>query len=309
MTTSYIQIEDDAQKLYEAFDKAYKTKIGEEIRHSRTHKFVSQHKFMRHQVFTPGSWLVDLVKFGDYWYVFFVEANTRYLIVIQGNSDFLTPSAIEVNTNKRVPTDIFLEVFKRFEEMNGKPVTNLIGDSEKAFWSKLMMEYYQEKNIAVEINNVSKQGHIRMSILDRIVRTMRDICYNMHLEKNVAPNEMIQAVVVYNDTTHHTFRKMLNKDLTPKMLHENPDYEKQFIQALKLDNIHISSQRGFHIPVGIKVVAFDELAPLEKRKRSKVLEGDYVVEQFNLDGTYKLKNNDDGSILASVPRRNLRAIY
>ena len=309
MTTSYIQIEDDTQKLYDAFDKAYKTKIGEETRASKSHKFVSQHKFMRHQVFTPGSWLVDLVKFGDYWYVFFVEANTRYLIVIQGNSDFLTPTAVEVNTNKRVASDIFLEVFKRFEEMNGKPVTNLIGDSEKAFWSKRMMEYYKEKNIETEIINVSREGHIRMSILDRIVRTMRDICYNIGYEKNVDPSKMIQAVVVYNDTTHKTFRKMLNKDLTPTQLHENGGYEKEFILALQLDNIRISSQKGFNIRVGTKVVVYDEHAPLEKRKRSKVLEGDYVVERFNLDGTYTLKNKIDDSILLSVPRRNLRAIY
>ena len=309
MTTSYIQIEDDVPKLYDAFDKAYKTKIGEVTRPSKSHKFVSQHKFMRHQVFSPGSWLVDLVKFGDYWYVFFVEANTRYLIVIQGNSDFLTPSAVEVNTNKRVPTDIFLEVFKRFEEMNGKPVTNLIGDSEKAFWSKRMMSYYKEKNIETEINNVSKQGHIRMSILDRLVRTMRDVCYNMSFEKNVSPAQMIEAVVVYNNTTHHTFRKMLNKDLTPAQMHENSDYERQFVHALQMDNTRISSQKGFDIRVGTKVVVYDEHAPLEKRKRSNVIEGDYVVKKLSLDGTYVLKNNDDGSILASVPRRNLRAIY
>ena len=307
--SQYILIEDDPPPLYNVFDKAYKTKIATEFRRSKSHKFVSQHKYMLHQIYPRGTWFVDLVKFGDYWYVFFVEANTRYLIVIQGNSDFLNTDSVLVNTNKRVPTDIFLEVFQRFEEMNEKKVLLLIGDSEKAFWSKSMREYYNKRNIGIKIINVNEDGHIGMAILDRLVRTIRDICYNMKFTQSVTPKEIIEAVVVYNNTIHHTFKNIVGEDWTPLMVHENEEYEDKFIDGLFNDNIRISSQGAFLIRNGTKVVVFNEMETKKRKIRSKILDGEFVVEKHNNDGTYTIKNKEDNSIISNVPRRNLRPIY
>ena len=308
-TNQYIQIEDEPEPLYNLFDKAYKTKIGRAFRPSKSHKFVSQSKYMLHQIHPHGTWLVDLVKFGDYWYVFFVEANTRYLIVIQGNSDFLNSDSVLVNRNKRVPSDIFLEVFQRFEEMNaGHLISMLIGDSEKAFWSIRMRDYYKRHNIRICIINVSTSGHLGMSILDRLVKTIIDICHRMKFSQSVTPKEMIDAVVVYNNTVHSTFSKLVGENWTPLMVHNNSEYEHEFTKALMRDNWRITAQPAFDIRIGTQVVVRDE-NPHQRKIRSRVVEGDCIVASVNMDGTYNLKNRDDDSTLSNVPRRNLRPIY
>ena len=309
--TEVIEIEDDDVDLATAFDKAYKTKAGVEYKVSESHKFKDQGKYCLHQVYHPGTWLMDLVKFGDYWYVFFVEANTRYLIVVQGNSDFLTPDANVININRRVPSDVFLEAFERFDSMNHhRRIFMVIGDSEKAFWSETMIQYYERNNIRTKRINVSQDGHIGMSLLDRLVRTMRVICDNLYLSKvSVTPKEMIRAVVVYNNSAHHTFTKMGLTGRTPAELHKNGALEQAFRQALLEDNLKIRELKSYEIPPGTEVVVRDEMAkPRRLKKTAMVLNGKWYVEEYIPNEGYRIKNSE-GEIIEKVCRRNLRPIY
>ena len=255
-------MEDDMDELATGFNNAFATKAGVNFRRSQTHKFTDQSKYCLHQIYHTGTWLVDLVKFGDYWYVFFVEANTRYLIVVQGNSDYLTPDANVVNIHRRVPTDVFLEAFERFDSMNHhRRIYMLIGDSEKAFWTPTMLTHYESNLIRTKRINVSHDGHIGMALLDRLVRTVRGICDNLYPDKvSITPREMIKAVVVYNNTAHHTFEKMGLANRCPSDLHRTPELEAAFKRALLADNLRIIKQKDYVIKPGTEVVVRDEMA-------------------------------------------------
>ena len=316
MTTSdtYIEIEDDNKELVEDFNRAFTTKVGTEYRRSLSHKFKDQYPYCLHQIYHPDTWFVDLVKFDDYWYVFFVEANTRYLIVVQGNSNFIIENAVEINANKRVPSNIFLEAFQQFQSMINKPIYKLIGDSEKAFWSQAMMDYYRKNNILTKIINVSQEGHIGMAILDRLVRTIRSAANNLYPqnEGKISPTEMIKVVVIYNTSAHSTFTRMKLGKLTPTDLHNSRDLENSFRQALVKDKERILAMKNFIIKPGTEIVVRDEMKMtqrgLKKTKTPMIIPGKWEVVAYIPNHGYTIKNNE-GEILTNIQRRNLRPIH
>ena len=310
----YTIIKDPNEKTLETiFNNAFKSKVGKDVKEveadERTHRFPkNQNHLHLHQIFHPNTWLIDLVKFDDFWYVFFVEANTRYLIVVQGNSDFLTNDATstEVQPKKRVKTDIFMDVFKRFQEINGsKPIYKIIGDSERAFWSKSMMTYYKENNILIEKINVSKEGHVRLGILDRLVRTIRQMCYNAELSELVIPTEMIKIVLTYNNTQHSVFYKYAKIKATPLEVHNNPDLEKRFIQGLISQNEKTAQQDTFYLDTGTPVIVKAPTPEIFSKNKQPSMKGIYYVEKRYDDGKYVVKNKRSGKVIENVPRRNL----
>ena len=311
----YTIIKDSNEKTLETiFNTAFKSKVGKDVKEvepdERTHRFPkNQNHLHLHQIFHPNTWLIDLVKFNDLWYVFFVEANTRYLIVVQGNSDFATSSeAVDVEPSHRVKTDIFKDVFKRFQEINeSKPIYKIIGDSERSFWSKSMMTYYKQNNILTEKINVSKEGHVRLGILDRLVRTIRQMCYNADLSELVIPTEMIKIVLTYNNTQHSVFYKYAKIKATPLEVHNNQDLEKRFIQGLVRENEKTAQQDTFYLETGTPVIVKAPTPEIFSKSKNKqpTMKGIYYVEKRYDDGKYMVKNKRTHKVIGNVPRRNL----
>ena len=304
-----IEIQEPPINLVNCFKNAFRSKVGTEIKPTESHKWVKQDKYMLHQTYPIGTWFIDLVKFGDYWYVFFVEACSRYLIVIQGNSNFLTESSTEVNLSGRVPTDTFKEVFQQFEKMNvGFEPNLLIGDSEKAFWSQLMRNYYKSKHISTKIINVSQDGHIGMSILDRCVRTIRDMCYKLNLPENCQPVDLINVVITYNNTFHKTFEKALRQKYSPLQMHNNQNLQGLFRIKQFEDNLAIRLQNNFIIGDNVEVVVKKEKKNKFEKIRTNVLPGKWFIKSHNLKG-FKVENSETHEILEDVPRSQLRPIF
>ena len=231
-------------------------------------------------------------------------------IVVQSNSDNVTEEATEVQLNKRVPSDTFLEAFKKFEELNDRGVVKkIIGDSEKAFWSRTMLRYYERHGIEVERINVSQEGHLGMSILDRLVGTIRRMCSNMFGDDLVSPKQMIEVVVVYNNSMHHTFEHFLHKKITPYEMNHDRTLERDFSNALWEDNIKIRFDNEFDLRPGTQVVVradrFDDTSKIAEQ-------GDwYVLSQEGI--TFTVGRCDDREHithqLQKIYRRDLRPIY
>ena len=204
-----------------------------------------QVKFQQHQIFPPNTWLIDLVHFrGDardlhFWYIFFVEASSRYLIAIPTNGDWVAGTMWAPNT-ARVKSVTLEPIFRQFIRLNGKAPAKLIGDSEYAFWTAGMMRVYDEYEISTEQVNVSKEGHIRLSILDRTVRTIRQMLDNFN-QPNPQPSTMTQIVTFYNNR--------INKSLgyTPKQVHENPRLQRRLVVGATGANYERTHRKGYAI--------------------------------------------------------------
>ena len=307
MTRVQIQITDKGLNAEDVFNNAFKSKVGTENKPIETHKWVKQDKYILHQTYPINTWLIDLVKFNEFWYVFFVEANTRYLIVIQGNSNFLSSEAVEININRRVDTNTYFEVFNEFIRLNNNVYpTLLIGDSEKVFWSNDAQQFYKEHNISTKIINTVVEGHNGLSILDRLVKTIRDMAFK--LEQKGTPDEIIYLVATYNNTYHNTFLKYLNKKLTPLQLHESETLQKQFNEALTEENLKTRLLRAFYILPGTEVVVKKEVYEKFEKRRSSILKGKWFVLGYNYSG-FTIREQDSDEILESIPRSRLRPIY
>ena len=294
------------------FGHAFSTKIGRQKKDYTPIAITTpQASFMEHQVFPLNTWQMDLVRFDNgVWFCWFIEANTRFLIVVEGNGQTITEDAWE-EYSARVPTDFFLEAFKTFQALNTvpnsnrrtrgekrKPVSLIIGDSEKAFWSARMLNYYSQQRIQYERINTKQEGHIRLAVLDRSVRTIRDILYRLDVS-NVSPDDVYRAAVVYNNTIHKTLNH------TPLQVHCNLALERQVIQRLKTDNWITTHRKEYHIKEGEEVAVRQTYKPFEKH-RSTIKKGRFTVSGRNKDGSYEVKDSESKS--SKVYRRDLKPI-
>ena len=296
------------------YSRSFKTKVGKQKKENYTPIAITskQSSYMEHQVFPLNTWLIDLVRFDNgAWFCWFIEANTRFLIVVEGNGQTITEEAWE-EYSARVPSEFFFEAFRTFQELNTiptsnrrtrrgekrKPVSLIIGDSEKAFWSARMLAYYSQQNIHYERINTKQEGHIRLSILDRSVRTIRDILYRLDI-MNIAPDDVYRAVIIYNNTIHRTL------GYTPLQVHCNPSLERRVIQNLKADNWITTHRKDYYIGEGEEVAVRQIYKPFEKH-RSTVRSGKHTVSERNKRGQYTIKDGEGKTFISY--RRDLKPI-
>ena len=308
MSIPTLTIQEPQNNIIETFENAFRSKVGSEVKPIESHKWVKQDKYMLHQTYPIGTWFVDLVKFGDYWYVFFVEACSRYLVVIQGNSNFINNESTEISSG-RVSAVKFKEAFQEFERINTPhDIKLLIGDTEKAFWSGVMMNYYKSQHIATKTINTVQDGHLGLSILDRLVKTIRDMCFKLEYSETVQPVDMINVVITYNNTFHSTLTRMLKRRISPLEVHESEELQEKFNERLVLDNLLRRLQRKFIIPIGVEVVVRRKIFRKFEKVRSIVMPGKWYVVGYNSKG-FKVKNPETEEVLQDVPRSHLRPIY
>ena len=306
-------LDEETRPIGHDFSIAFDTKEGSERKTNYQSRAIttSQSKYMEHQIFPLNTWMMDLVRFDNgVWFCWFIEANTRYLIAIEGNGTTITQDAWET-FSARVPTDYFLEAFKAFQQLNtvptsnrntrtmrGKPISLIIGDSEKAFWSARMIEHYVREGIEYQRVNTQQEGHIRLAILDRSVRTIRDILYRLNIQ-NITPDSVYRAVAIYNNTVHRTI------GYTPKQVHCNPALEMRVIQNLKADNWTTTHRKDYDIPSGHEVSVRKQYGLFEKR-RSTVRRGKHTVSGRNKRGQYTIKDSEGQTFISY--RRDLKPL-
>ena len=314
MQSSSILIEPDEEDLLgERFTTACRTKEGKIPKSPPIPKVPQQRHLQLHEVFNPGTWLMDLVKFGEAWYLFFVEGNTRYLIIKEASIIKTAPGTYTVPDNQRVrikATD-FLKVFREFiNQDRPKREKCLIADSEKAFWADSMMTTYRAQSIHPVRVNVKRDGLNRLSVFDRIVRTIRDMAYQTDATATVYPPETIkQLAVIYHNTKHSTLSKLLSyqddiknvsQGVSPSDMFHHPILENYFVSILfAMNHSKITITEGFYIDDGATVLVRDDL-----NKRRNTYPGTWVIQKHK-GQTYTVKCLETGEEL-NVARDRMR---
>ena len=205
------------------------------VKHERRTTIGKQRETYNYEVFKPNTWIVDLVQFKAsrdvvIWYVFLVHANSRYLIIREGFPPY--PDAIELpeNPKSRVKSDRFMPIIDSL--MNVLKIRYLIGDSEKAFWSRQMMKYYETHNVQPYPVNVKQVGHLQLAILDRLVRTIRDMGFNAGIT-TYTPNILKQLAVIYNNQHHSTLSRLLKTPTSPADVFHNKALERRLVAIMR----------------------------------------------------------------------------
>ena len=277
-------------------------------------------KYQLHKVAARYSYLIDLMFSGKLTYLVAININTRYLYV-QLTNTVINPATGSYSRSSKT-TFLFLKALQQLMK-SGMKVKHLSGDGESAFNSIEAKQAFYEI-YGIDFTPVKRQVmgaypdymkdeqkqvktdplHGSLGIIDRVIRTIRDMAYNMHVG-NITPRIMTEIVRQYNNAPHKTLSKYAGFPVSPKMAQEDPALEEYIVRRICQENYNIMSSNGFNIPKGTKVKVYNETDKMLKR-RSINQPGEFTVDGFNR-GLYKVvsKNNT----IQWLPRFRLAPVW
>lgn len=218
--------EKDKIRYYlKAIKKARKLHPSETIYHDKTHYYVHIFSPFRH------AYQMDLIdqsrdagggEMPKYWYMF-INVNTKYA--------FAYP--IDSKT-----TNDCLIVLKNFLRNGDPDCMMLTSDEERAFVSKAFEDYCKKRGVSQRI--ITQQNHTALSIVDRLIRELRDMNTppRKDMHKTTAKHKQSDDPK-YRDFTrkrmrklidihNHTTRNMWN-NISPHDMQNDPGKEEDYI--------------------------------------------------------------------------------
>ena len=165
----------------------------------------------------PNTFFHDLLDNGKgneprYWHIF-IGTNNHYGVA----QPLKTKSASEIKQS-------LMQFVNKYHPYK------LTSDEESAFVEKNVLKYLSEQNVDVHI--ITEQNHSALGIIDRFIRTLRDM--NTPTEKGIrqshhpkyqtfTPKRMMKLINIYNNTFHSRIK------MTPKEMFDDANKEKEYI--------------------------------------------------------------------------------
>jgi hypothetical protein len=257
-----------------------------------------------HHVAPVDSYMIDIAFFNDFddntlAFLILININTRKAYAKLLNGIELDNEGENIKIIKDSKSAVaFVENLRDLLNKNKITVSILKGDGEKAFNSKYAHEFYNKNEIQFIAAPISfgSTNHSSLAIIDRMIRTIRDVQYNMGFN-SMDPNLMQEILNQYNNSIHSTL-KMKPNDITP-------DIEYQLQRKNMQENFNISKQNGFNLRKGTQVLVYNDPNPLTKRR---TVIKDKVFKILGNQGPIYEIVDKEGKI-NYVPRYKLRLAY
>ena len=313
-----VEIKEEIRELKNGF----KTKQGmDDIKNlgdKNSFDLKANRKYQLHRVAASDTWLIDLMFAKPLAYLIAIEVNTRFVCAEVLNEKVKDKEEFARGDVKK--TTSYLRALQRMIN-SGLKMKYLIGDGEGAFSSKLAIEYYNdlgikfypverqkenylpdfmEKLMSRKEKNKTSPYHTSLALIDRVIRTIRDMAYNMKLG-TITPGVMKEILKQYNNSYHSGLSKYAGFKVSPKMIHDDKELERYIVERIKGENFNIVNSYGFNIKKGTEVKVYNDKKELQKR-RSVVRPGRYKVVNFE-NGKYVIM--DEAGKISKVPRFKL----
>ena len=129
----------------------------------------------------------------------------------------------------------------------------------------------------MKVKNADKTDplHSSLGIIDRVIRTIRDMAYVMQCGI-ITPEIMYEIVHQYNNAPHRGLSRWAGFAVTPKMVQDDYQLEEFIIRRISRENNSIMAQIGYTLPVGTPVRIYNEKDTMLKR-RSQVRPGKFRI--------------------------------
>lgn len=268
-------------------------------------------RFQLHRVAERNTWMIDLME---------IYINNKqplkYLIAINVNTKFLYAqilnvmiSETEFSKDKLKATMSYLRALQKLMD-KGMMVKHLIGDGEGAFKSDVSKMFYDAHNI--QFTPVARQPkgaypdfmtyeqekakkteplHSSLGIVDRVIRTIRDMAYNMNIGV-INPEVMDEIVYQYNNAPHRGLSKWAGFSVTPKMVNDDPELENYIVRRILQANWEIKNNVEFNINDGQNVKVYN-MTDNKMKRRSVIRPGTFkVIGKKN--GLYEVEGRLNG---------------
>ena len=219
------------EKAYEACKRKFPDVQKKDLRKwisEKWHDHTTPNKLYMVKVFStrPNCWQMDLMDNGQqgssnpgtqclsprYWYVF-INVNTRYA------------DAFPLQSKRG---DEIREVLSEFVDKY-KPI-KITSDQEAGINSQITQDFLENKKVSIQI--VTEQNHSTLSIVDRFIRTLRDMNTPSDKSKHesshekytfISPKRMQKFLDSYNSSYHTSI------NCTPEEMQNDPELEREYI--------------------------------------------------------------------------------
>ena len=163
--------------------------------------------------------------------------------------------------------------------MNQTKVKYLLSDQEPAWTSKIFQDFVKQFGIkhrfyekydvsdVIETNEREKTRgtHSATSLVDRLIRTIRMMAYNINQKSEIDPNLMKYLINEYNNSPHTTLSKYLKINVSPNEVDANPDYEERIVLAIMSENMKLQFSPEYWVSNYVRVRneanSFDKVKP------------------------------------------------
>ena len=246
-----------------------------------------QRKLMKHFCGPRYSFVIDYMFAGKYPYVIAINMNTRKVFWTVAGSVRKSGGYYYV---PRKPKDTTLNAIKALEELlEQTPIKHLLSDQEPAWTSRefqnfvaskgIKHRFYEKYSVAdvIETQDKTTRGtHSYTSLIDRVIRTIRLMAYNLENKTEIEPTLMEYIVNVYNSTPHSTLTKFnRNVAVSPNEVDADPVIEQRIVEAITIENMKVKLQSP-PLQIGSEVRVYNQANAMDKVK-PKLLPGYWKV--------------------------------
>ena len=261
-------------------------------------------KYFLHKVADPDTYFIDLMFEYQFCYLISINANTRYVYATLINHKVGTKG---VSTKNIKNTASIIRAFSNLLQQGWSPKL-LIGDAEPAFGDSKTKEFMMKYGCKIQTVErmkktvypdfmPSKQStkteplHSSLGIIDRVIRTLRDMAYTARVEK-ITPEVLKDLVIQYNHAPHDTLSKYSGMDCSPEMAQKDKDLESHICRRILQENYNIMNKPGYQIEDFEYVKVYNGKDPFQKR-RSIIQPGLWFINGYE-EGKYHVVNAETG---------------
>jgi hypothetical protein len=170
-------------------------------------------------------------------------------------------------------------------------------DGERSFNSLSRKDSFEVNGVRIIIISKPDDYHNRLSLINRVIRTIRDFAYQMFgTEKNIAPEQLSEVLKYYNARPHKTLSMLIGFNVSPKMLLDDVELEGFISKKLMYLN---TEQEKRKLAIGDRVTVAHQSELFEKRRYS-VEPGLYTVIGYK-NNMYKVRNDLMPGLELDVP--------
>ena len=259
----------------------------------------SQRKLMTHFVGSRYCFVADYMITGSFVYCVAINVNTRKVFFALPRVYGTYGSRIARPRKPHKP-DAASAIQSLNDIRRQTPVKFLLMDNEPAWTSNEFQDHLRSNGIAyqfvhknqvtddVDTNEKSRLNHSSTSLIDRFIRTVRMMNYNMNMPSEIHPTTMRWLVNEYNNSPHSTLSRYLKRQTTPNEVDANPALERKICSEILRENHLIRTDPNYQPNRYVRVYndahSFDKVKP-------RFLPGHWEVLGTE-DGLFKVQQND-----------------
>ena len=265
-----------------------------------------QRKIMKHYYGPRYTFIIDYMYAGRFYYLLAINMNTRKAFAIlsavhkqYGTRQYYVPSTFNPDATHSI---------KEMQKLLAlTPVKYIIMDQQASWKSNEFHQFLESRGIKyrhVEKYDVkdtdfetvdAKRSVHSTSIIDRLIRTLRMMNFNLGNDKEIEPAVMEFLIDEYNNSPHGTLSKIFKQNITPNDVDSDIRLETELCRHIARQNFVVESNPDYEINGLVRVYndanRFDKVKP-------KLLPGKWKFVE-RIDGLFKLKKGD---VEIMVPR-------